>query len=121
MKRGATAIIGSRDIPATYGGFETVAEIIVPKFAELGWEVFVTCEASTRPDRPATYKGVNLFYFSIRPLHRIVCERLYDIYSPIRSSFLSDCIYMLAYGTGLFFFIPRIFREPLVVSVDGFE
>lgn len=121
MKRGSIAIIGSRGIPAAYGGFETLVEAVAPKLAELGWEVFVSCEASKHPDRPTTYKGVNLFYFPVRPFFRIIFEPVYDIYSLIRSSFSFSCIYMLGYGAGLFFFIPIIFRKPLVVNVDGLE
>jgi rhamnosyltransferase len=30
-------------------------------------------------------------------------------------------IYILAYGAGLFFFIPKIFRRKLIVNVDGLE
>lgn len=120
-ERGAIAIIGSRGIPATYGGFESVVEAIAPRLAEAGWKVFVSCEASTSPDRPDVYKGVHLFYFPLRPFFRIVYEPLYDMYSLIRASLLCDCIYMMGYGAGLFFFIPRIFRKPLAVNVDGLE
>jgi len=121
VKVHSIAIIGSRGIPATYGGFETLVEGIAPSLAEAGWEVFVSCEGGNCLDKPTKYKGVNLFYFPIRPFFRIIYEPLYDIYSLIRSSFLCSCIYMLGYGAGLFFFIPKIFHKPLVVNVDGIE
>jgi rhamnosyltransferase len=34
---------------------------------------------------------------------------------------MCHCIYILAYGAGLFFFIPKIFRRKLIVNVNGLE
>lgn len=115
------AIIGSRGIPAKYGGFETAVEAVAPRLVEMGWNVFVSCEGPGDQSKPAVYKGVNLFYFPVRPFFRVIYEVLYDIYSLVKSSLVCDCIYMLGYGAGLFFFIPKIFRKKLVVNVDGLE
>ena len=115
------AIVGSRGIPAKYGGFETAVEAVAPRLVEVGWNVFVSCEGPRDQSKPAVYKGVNLFYFPVHPFFRIIYETLYDMYSLVKSSFMSDCIYMLGYGAGLFFFIPKIFRRKLAVNVDGLE
>ena len=115
------AIVGSRGIPAKYGGFETAVEAVAPRLVEMGWNVFVSCEGPRDQSKPAVYKGVNLFYFPVRPFFRIIYETLYDIYSLVKSSLISDCIYMLGYGAGLFFFIPKILRKKLIVNVDGLE
>ena len=115
------AIVGSRGIPAKYGGFETSVEAVAPRLVEMGWNVFVSCEGPRNQNKPAVYKGVNLFYFPVRPFFRIIYETLYDMYSLVKSSLMSDCIYMLGYGAGLFFFIPKIFRKKLAVNVDGLE
>ena len=34
---------------------------------------------------------------------------------------MCDCIYVLGYGAGFFFFIPKIFGKKLIVNVDGME
>lgn len=115
------AIVGSRGIPAKYGGFETAVEAVAPRLVETGWNIFVSCEGPRDQSKPAVYKGVNLFYFSVRPFFRIIYEVLYDVYSLVKSSLVCDCIYMLGYGAGLFFFIPKILRKKLVVNVDGLE
>jgi rhamnosyltransferase len=115
------AIIGSRGIPAKYGGFETAVEAVAPRLVEMGWNVFVSCEGPKGQGKPAVYKGVNLFYFPVRPFFRIIYEVLCDVYSLVKSSLVCDCIYMLGYGAGLFFFIPKIFRRKLAVNVDGLE
>ncbi len=96
-------------------------EAVAPKLAEMGWNVVVSCEGPKDQSKPAVYKGVSLFYFPVRPFFRIVYEVLYDVYSLLKSSLMSHCIYMLGYGAGLFFFIPRLFRKKLVVNVDGLE
>lgn len=115
------SIIGSRGIPAKYGGFETAVEAVAPRLVEMGWNIFVSCEGPRDHSKPAVYKGVNLFYFPVRPFFRIIYEVLYDVYSLVKSSLVCHCIYMLGYGAGLFFFIPKIFRKKLVVNVDGLE
>ena len=115
------AIIGSRGIPAKYGGFETAVEAVAPRLVEMGWNIFVSCEGPRDQSKPAVYKGVNLFYFPFRPFFRIIYEVLYDVYSLVKSSLVCDCIYMLGYGAGLFFFIPKICRKKLAVNVNGLE
>ena len=114
------AIIGSRGIPAKYGGFETFVDEISKRLVAKGYEIYVSCEGGTTPKIP-DYNGVNLFYFPLRPFCRVVYETIYDIYSLIKSSFMCDYIYMLGYGAGFFFFIPKLFGKKLFVNVDGIE
>jgi rhamnosyltransferase len=114
------ALLGSRGIPAKYGGFETFAERVAPALAAEGREVWVSCEGTARP-RPAEYKGVKLFYFPLKPFRRVFYETIYDIYSLVRASMTCDCVIMLGYGAGFFFFIPKLFRKKIAVNVDGRE
>ena len=114
------ALLGSRGIPAKYGGFETFTERVAPALAAEGREVWVSCEGTARP-RPAEYKGVKLFYFPLKPFRRVFYETIYDIYSLLRASLTCDCVIMLGYGAGFFFFIPKLFRKKIAVNVDGRE
>jgi glycosyltransferase involved in cell wall biosynthesis len=114
------ALIGSRGIPAKYGGFETFAERVAPALAAEGREVWVSCEGTARP-RPSEYKGVKLFYFPLKPFRRVFYETIYDIYSLVRASLTCDCVIVLGYGAGFFFFIPKLFRKKIAVNVDGRE
>jgi glycosyltransferase involved in cell wall biosynthesis len=114
------ALLGSRGIPAKYGGFETFAERVAPALAAEGREVWVSCEGTAAP-RPSEYKGVKLFYFPLKPFRRVFYETIYDIYSLVRASLTCDCLIMLGYGAGFFFFIPRLFRKKIAVNVDGRE
>lgn len=113
------AIIGSRGIPANYGGFETFTEELGVRLASKGYRVFVSCEGCDK--QQDVYRGVKLFYFPLKPFFRMVYETLYDIHSLVWSSRNCDCVYMLGYGSGFFFFIPKIFGKKLLVNVDGRE
>ena len=114
------ALLGSRGIPAKYGGFETFVERVAPALACEGREVWVSCEG-TAPPRPSEYKGVRLFYFPFRPFRRVFYETLYDVYSLLRASLTCDCVIMLGYGAGFSLFIPKLLRKKIAVNVDGRE
>ena len=96
-------------------------EAVAPRLAEMGWNVVVSCEGPRDQGKPAVYRGVNLFYFPVRPFFRVVYEVLYDVYSLVKSGLMCHCVYMLGYGAGLFFFVSRILRKKLIVNVDGLE
>jgi rhamnosyltransferase len=114
------AIIGSRGIPAKYGGFETFVEEISTRLVTYDYDIYVSCEGGIEP-KIFEYNGVKLFYFPIKPFYRIIYETVYDIYSMIKASLICDYIYILGYGAGYFFFIPKIFGKKLIVNVDGIE
>lgn len=119
MKR-SIAVIGSRGIPAKYGGFETFVERVAPSLVDDGYEVWASCEG-TDPPHLSSYKGVKLFYFPIKPFRRVFYETMYDIFSLARASVTCDSVLMLGYGAGFFFFIPKLFRKNIFVNVDGME
>ena len=50
------AIVGSRGIPARYGGFETAADVLARRLVAAGHRVIVTCEAS-KEQGPAPTPG----------------------------------------------------------------
>src|SRR5881394_1577179 len=58
VKAPRIAILGTRGIPARYGGFETFAEELSTRLAARGHQVSVYCRG-TGP-QPAQYKGINL-------------------------------------------------------------
>lgn len=54
------AILGTRGIPASYGGFETFAEHLSTRLAARGHEVTVYCRAHYVSPRQIEYQGVRL-------------------------------------------------------------
>lgn len=113
------AILGTRGIPARYGGFETFAEKLAIGLSKLGHEVTVYCEAGESP-MPSEFRGVQLRYVSfprLGPLETIVYDLkcLWDA----RSGY--DVVYMLGYGVGPFCRIPRFYGTEVWINPDGLE
>lgn len=113
------AVLGSRGIPARYGGFETVVEELSTRFVLSGIKVTVFCEEN-ESYKESEYKGVNLYYVK-SPKIGSLTTILYDLRCILKVLKEYDLIYMLGYGAGLFFWIPRVFRKPIWVNMDGLE
>src|SRR5579863_5122629 len=98
------AILGTRGIPARYGGFETFAEQLAVRLVERGHEVTVFCEAAHGGEE--TYKGVTLRHLKTRNLGPLT-TLFFDAASlwHARSNF--DVVYMLGYGSSMLCWLPR--------------
>lgn len=119
------AIVGSRGIPAKYGGFETFAQGLTENLVERGYEVSVSCEYESPHSRKNSYKGAALEYFPIKPPENYFLRKFYenlsDIYFLIKLSRKHELIYFLGIEVGMFFFIPLILsrKSKLIVNIDG--
>ena len=71
------AILGTRGIPARYGGFETFAEKLSIGLSARGFDVTVFCESAESP-APDVFQGVKLRYVSA-PSHGPLQTILYDL------------------------------------------
>jgi len=60
LKRMKIALIGSRGIPACYGGYETLMEELAPRLVERGHQVTVYCRSHYTPKDLHHYRGVEL-------------------------------------------------------------
>jgi glycosyltransferase involved in cell wall biosynthesis len=113
------AILGSRGIPAHYGGFETFAERLAIGLQERGIEVTVFCEGdgSVRHD---IYHGVKLSY-----IHGHLPGYFRTIFYDLRSLWAArkgyDIVYMLGYGAAPFCLIPRLWGATVWINPDGLE
>jgi glycosyltransferase involved in cell wall biosynthesis len=113
------AILGTRGIPAVYGGFETFAQELSTRLAARGRDVTVYCE-SPDSERLSTYQGVNLIHIPaprMGPLTTIV----FDVRCLWHARKAYDVVYMLGYGAGLFCFIPRLWGSTVWINMDGIE
>lgn len=112
------AILGTRGIPAQYGGFETFAEELSTRLAERGHQVTVYCR-ERHPDR--VYRGVSLVYL---PTIR------HKYFDTVFHTFLST-LHLLAHrqqaalycnaANAIFTWMPRVFGMPVALNVDGIE
>lgn len=119
------AIIGSRGVPARYGGFETFAQGLSTRLVKEDHEVIVSCEYQNPENRPEEFQGVKLNYFPLKPpqnyLLRKFYENLSDIYFLFQLSRQSDLIYFLGIEVGMFLFLPLLLNRnlTLLVNIDG--
>ena len=60
MSGPAVALIGSRGIPARYGGYETLMEELSVRLLARGFRVTVYCRSHSTPPRLRDYRGVEL-------------------------------------------------------------
>ncbi len=112
------ALVGTRGIPARYGGFETFAEEISRRLVARGHEVRVYC----RQRFPApTYLGVDLCYLpTIR--HKYFDTVVHTILSTLHLTVnrVDVALYCNA-ANAICIFVPRITGTPTVLNVDGLE
>ena len=113
------AILGTRGIPAAYGGFETFAEEVAVRLAKAGVEVTVYCESGQGAE-PAEYQGVKLRYVP-SPACGPLTTVLFDLRCLWNARKDFDAVYMLGYGAAQFCFIPRLFGSRVWINVDGIE
>jgi glycosyltransferase involved in cell wall biosynthesis len=113
------AILGTRGIPARYGGFETFAQKLAAGLFARGFDVTVFCE-SGKSSAPDVFQGVKLRYVSapsLGPLQTI----LYDLRCLWAARRGYDVVYMLGYGAAPFCLIPRLWGTEVWINPDGLE
>ena len=112
------AILGTRGIPARYGGFETFAEELSKRLVARGHAVTVYCR-ERHPEK--SYRGVSLVYL---PTWR------HKYFDTLAHTFLSTLHLMLHRvdvalycnaANAIFTFWPRLVGIPVALNVDGLE
>ena len=115
------AILGTRGIPARYGGFETFAEELATRLVDRGHEVTVYCRSNNYPYTDESYKGVRLIV--LPTMRRKYLDTVSHTFLSILHSSFQDFQVLLVCNAAnsLFCFIPRIFGKKVLVNVDGIE
>ncbi len=115
------AILGTRGVPARYGGFETCAEELGKRLVERGHEVSVYCRHSYYDQHLSSYLGMRTIYvrgLKLRALDTLSHTFLSFIHA-LRQRYDLWLIFNAANGPLLF--LPKIFGIPVVLNVDGLE
>jgi glycosyltransferase involved in cell wall biosynthesis len=116
------AILGTRGVPPSYGGFETFAAELGTRLVQRGHDVTVYCRSSiSNPQSPISWNGI----------HRIVLPAIPGKYFETVSHTLFSAIdawhrqfdVVLLCNAANAFTIPllRAARIPVVINVDGIE
>jgi glycosyltransferase involved in cell wall biosynthesis len=113
------ALLGSRGIPARYGGFETFAEELSAGLAARGFEVTVFVDGR-EPPGPAEFRGVRLERVAA-PFGGAAGTLWYDLASLVRARGRFEVVLMLGYGAGAFFWLARGGGTRVWVAMDGRE
>jgi glycosyltransferase involved in cell wall biosynthesis len=112
------AILGTRGIPANYGGFETFAEELSTRLAARGHQVTVYCRQ--RHSAPL-YRGVRLCYLpTIR--HKYFDTLAHTFLSTLHLLFhRQDAALYCNAANAIFTLLPRLTGIPVALNVDGLE
>lgn len=115
------AILGTRGIPARYGGFETFAQELALRLVERGFEVTVYAEAD-RAGLPDTwFHGVRIRHIA-RPHWGAASVIGYDCRCLSDGRKSHDLLYMLGYGAAwACWWNRKVFGQKVWINVDGLE
>jgi hypothetical protein len=113
------AIVGTRGIPARYGGFETFAEELSTRLAARGHRVSVYCR---QRHTEADYRGVHLHYLpTVR--HKYFDTVAHTFLSTLHlvASTRPDVALYCNAANAIFTWVPRLAGIPVALNVDGLE
>ena len=115
------AILGTRGIPASYGGFETFAEHLARRLVQRGHDVTVYCRAHYVSPRQLEYHGVKLKVLpTIR--HKYFDTVIHTFLSAIHAvSGRYDAALICNCANAPFSPILRLTGTPVAINVDGLE
>lgn len=115
------AILGTRGVPASYGGFETFAEHLSTRLVARGHEVTVYCRAHYVSPRQLEYHGVRL---------RVLPTIRHKYFDTVVHAFLStfhavpsrfDAALICNAANAPFAPLLRLTGTPVAINVDGLE
>jgi glycosyltransferase involved in cell wall biosynthesis len=111
------AILGTRGIPARYGGFETFAEELSTRLAGRGHTVTVYC----RERNGGIYRGVHLKYLpAIRHKYLETIAHTFNSTLHLLTTRHDAALYCNA-ANAVFTWMPRVRGIPVALNVDGLE
>lgn len=115
------AILGTRGIPANYGGFETFAEELSVRLAARGHEVTVYGRSNSIRYAGTEYRGVKLVV-----LPTIGTKHLDTVFHTFLSVFHAifrrfDAVLLCNAANAVFAAVPRLTGTPVALNVDGIE
>ncbi len=121
MKPLKIALIGTRGVPANYGGFETCVEEIGQRLAAKGHHVVVYCRKSYYEDATPTYKGMK------RVLLPNLKKKSLDTFShttlsALHALFQGYDVHMVFNAANAPFVLPlRLLGKKIAINTDGLE
>lgn len=116
------ALLGTRGVPASYSGFETLVEAVGERLAARGHEVTVYCRPHMVEGRYDVYKGMRLVYLPTianKYLDTIVHTALSTLHMVARRR-ADVAVYFIA-GNSPMAALSRLLGVPSIINVDGLD
>lgn len=115
------AILGTRGIPANYGGFETFAEECAAGLAGRGHQVTVYGRSHYVPKNLKAHRGARIVVLPTlewKYTDTVVHSLLATLHAVFQRY---DVILMCNAANSIYAWLPRVFGVPVVLNVDGIE
>lgn len=115
------ALLGTRGVPANYGGFETFYEELGKRLVDRGHDVTVYCRDSYYLNKIDTYLGMKLVY--LPNLRKKSLDTLsHTFFSIIHAIRQPYDVYMVCNAANSpVLIIPRLLGKRIVINTDGLE
>lgn len=114
------AILGSRGIPALYGGFETLVEELSLGLSSVGRHIIIVyCRKHYFKNRPSTYRGVNLIYLAaprIKAFESLFHSFISSLHVLGRKA---DLVYFVDPANAPFCLLLRLLGKKVIMHTDG--
>lgn len=115
------AMIGTRGVPANYGGFETCVEELGRRLVEKGHQVTVYCRKSYYLEKPDTHLGMSLVYISNIPKKSL--DTLSHTFLSVCHSLTKDYDVLMVFNAANSptLFLARFLGRKIAINTDGLE
>jgi glycosyltransferase involved in cell wall biosynthesis len=115
------ALMGSRGIPASYGGFETLTEELGARLAAKGHDVTAYCRVPHVEYDGNTYRGIRLIKFpTVRRKHLdTIVHTAMSAGHALTQNY--DLVLMFIAGNSPLSWVPRLAGQRVILHVDGLD
>lgn len=120
-RRLSVALIGSRGIPARYGGYETLMEELATRLVAGGFRVTVYCRSHSTPRSLRSFRGVDLVVLPTLPTKYLdtPVHTLLSCFHALGGGY--DAALVVNSANALFVPLLRLGGVPVALHVDGIE
>jgi len=114
------SIIGVKGYPYVYGGYETFVKEISERLSDK-YNITVYCHKGLFLNRPKSINGINLVYIPTIET-KILSQPIHSFFSIIHACLSkTNLILVVNSANGPYGIIPKLFKIPTVINVDGLE
>lgn len=115
------ALIGTRGVPASYGGFETCVEELGKRLVERGHKVTVYCRTGHYDSKQPNYLGMHLKYLPSlkRKSLDTLSHTLLSVLDAVCQSY--DVLMVFNAANSPTLIIPRLLGKKIAINTDGLE